>query len=176
MELLDVGVGDGYTIRLVKPDGKVSGVDFDQEVVEEARGRGVLAQFGSAYEIPMPDASFDIITCVEVLEHLDSPMKALREVDRVLRQGGYLVVTTPIPNLRWRAIWWLWTKVGPGKKWEKIPHISELHLGDKPSRDGGLQAMLRELGFEVKGTSKCNYGMVAGLVARKGEIPSSAST
>lgn len=167
LSLLDVGVGDGFTIRLVKPSGEVTGLDLDPVELTAAKEREVTTKEGSVYDIPFPDCSFDIATCFEVLEHLDSPVRALREVDRVLRSQGYLVVSTPVPNLRWRAVWWLWTKLGPGKKWKMIPHVTELHLGEKSSKDGGLLAMLRELDFEVLGTSKCNFGMVAGLIARK---------
>jgi len=167
LRLLDVGVGDGFTIRLVKPSGEVTGLDFDLAELAAAKERGVIAKEGSAYDIPFSDGTFDLTTCFEVLEHLDAPMRALKEINRVLRPNGYLVISTPIPNLRWRTIWWLWTKLGPGKKWEKIPHITELHLGAKSSEAGGLLAMLRELDFEVQGTAKCNFHMVAGLIARK---------
>jgi ubiquinone/menaquinone biosynthesis C-methylase UbiE len=167
LRLLDVGVGDGFTIRLVKPEGEVTGLDFDPAELSAATERGVVAREGSVYQIPFPNESFDIATCFEVLEHLDAPVRALKEIDRVLNPGGYVVVSTPVPNIRWRVIWWLWTKLGPGKKWEKIPHITELHIGDKSTEDGGLLAMLTELGFQVLSTEKCNYGMVAGLIAQK---------
>ncbi len=168
LELLDVGVGDGYTVRLVKPTGKVSGIDSDSEVVEEAKRRGIFAQYGSAYQVPMPDASFDIVTCVEVLEHLDRPEASLKEIVRILRPGGYLMATTPVPSLKWKLLWWFWTKFGPGKRWNKIPHVSDLHMGEHSAEDGGLVAMLNGLGFQVVRSGSCNYGMVAGVLAQKG--------
>ncbi len=174
MELLDVGVGDGYTIRLVKPDGKIAGVDFEADAVAAAAERGISAQDGSAYQIPFPPRSFDLVTCIEVLEHLNQPSDALMEFDRVLRPGGHLVVTTPVPSLRWRLIWWLWTKFGPGKKWEGIPHVSDLHIGSHSPQDGGLVAMLEGVGFDVVKTDTCNYGMVAGLLAVKRPAESAA--
>jgi len=168
LDFLDVGVGDGYTVRLVKPSGEVSGIDFDNEVIEEAKRRGILAQYGSAYEIPMPDASYDIILCAEVLEHLDRPEASLKEIARVLRPGGLLVATTPVPSLKWRLLWWVWTRLGPGKRWSKIPHVSDLHIGEHSAEDGGLEAMLKALGFKIVRTGDCNYWMVAGLLASKG--------
>ena len=167
MDLLDIGVGDGYTIRLLKPSGRVSGVDFDPRAVLSAKERGVDAREGSAYDLPFPSDSFGVVTCIEVLEHLENPQAALDQVSRLLRPGGYFIVTTPVPNLRWKVLWWLWTKFGPGKRWDKIPHITDLHVGGKSSNDGGLVAMLEERGLEVTKTSRCNYGMVAGLTARK---------
>ena len=45
--------------------------------------------------IPEPDASFDAVLCVEVLEHLPDPLKALRELTRLLKPGGIFIVTAP---------------------------------------------------------------------------------
>ena len=46
-------------------------------------------------EMPEPDASFDAIMCVEVFEHLPDPLSALREFSRLLKPGGYLMITAP---------------------------------------------------------------------------------
>jgi ubiquinone/menaquinone biosynthesis C-methylase UbiE len=50
---------------------------------------------GSLYQLPFPDNSLDLITCHMVVEHLDQPLQAFREVARSLRPGGALVVITP---------------------------------------------------------------------------------
>ncbi len=49
--------------------------------------------------VPEPDASFDAIMCVEVLEHIPHPVEALREFSRLLKSGGYLVLTAPFNSL-----------------------------------------------------------------------------
>lgn len=49
--------------------------------------------------IPQPDASFDAVLCVEVLEHLPAPIDALRELARLLRPGGELLLTAPFASL-----------------------------------------------------------------------------
>ena len=46
--------------------------------------------------IPVPDASFDIVLCTEVLEHVPNPIEALREMTRLLRPGGQLLITAPL--------------------------------------------------------------------------------
>ena len=167
MELLDLGVGDGYTIRLIKPTGKIAGLDPDQPSIAEARERGIAAQEGSAYNQPFPSESFGLVTCIEVLEHLSRPEIALAETYRILQPGGYLAITTPIPSARWRMLWWAWTRLGPGKKWQGMPHVIELYTGSKSSAEGDLVAMLGKLGFEVVRTRSCNWDMVAGLLALK---------
>ena len=166
-KLLDVGSGDGYTIRLVKPEGAVLGIDTDPEMAAPARERGVDFREGSAYAIPFPDESFDLITMVEVVEHLDRPVDALTEVGRVLKGGGVAVITTPVPRTSWRIIWWFWTKLGPGKRWETTPHVSDLHMWQGKGASDGLATILQRLGFEIEETSTCNMGYVAGVRARK---------
>lgn len=49
--------------------------------------------------IPRPDASFDAIMCTEVLEHVPDPVAALTELNRLLKPGGYLLITAPFASL-----------------------------------------------------------------------------
>jgi SAM-dependent methyltransferase len=49
--------------------------------------------------IPEPDAAFDAVMCIEVLEHLPDPPRALRELTRLLRPGGVLILTAPFSSL-----------------------------------------------------------------------------
>jgi ubiquinone/menaquinone biosynthesis C-methylase UbiE len=166
-KILDVGTGDGYTIRLIKPEGDVMGIDTDTTMEASAVHRGVAFSVGSAYQVPVPDASFDLVTCIEVVEHLDKPFDALVEVKRILRDGGSAVFTTPVPKLSWRVIWWFWTRLGPGKRWETTPHVSDLHMWEGHGSSLGLAPMLQSLGFAIEATDTCNAGYVAGVRAKK---------
>lgn len=165
LNMLDVGTGDGYTIRLVKPSGGVTGIDTDPSMADLAGSRSVDFRVGSAYKIPFPDSTFDILTCVEVVEHLERPTEALGELKRVTKGGGAIVMTTPVPKLLWRTLWWGWIKLGPGKRWENTPHVSEMRLR---AREGepSLEAALKELGFVVEATDDCHLGMIEGVRAR----------
>ena len=80
MRLLDVGVGDGYTIRLIKPEGEIHGIDIEGSALEQAESRGINVKLGSTHGIPYPDNSLDIVTCIEMLEHLEHPTLALKEI------------------------------------------------------------------------------------------------
>jgi ubiquinone/menaquinone biosynthesis C-methylase UbiE len=49
--------------------------------------------------IPVADGSFDAVMCTEVLEHVPDPVAALKEMNRTLRSGGYLMITVPFASL-----------------------------------------------------------------------------
>jgi ubiquinone/menaquinone biosynthesis C-methylase UbiE len=102
MDLLDVGCGPGtITIDLagrVAP-GTVLGIDRAAEVVAQAdalreRTGAANASFttGDVYALELDDASFDVVHAHQVLQHLQRPVDALRELRRVLRPGGLLAV------------------------------------------------------------------------------------
>ncbi len=167
MRHLDVGVGDGYTIRLLKPTGEVVGIDTDPAMMEGATRRGVEFKSASAYRIPFPDASFDIVTCIEVIEHLEQPYEAVKELGRVLRPGGYVVITSPVPNAAWRLLWWAWTTLGPGKRWRDTPHVADLDVWKGSTGSPGLEEMFRSVGLSIEDMRKCNAGFVAGARALK---------
>lgn len=54
--------------------------------------------------IPQPDASFDAVMCVEVLEHVPRPVAALRELNRLLKRGGVLILTAPFCSLDRKSV------------------------------------------------------------------------
>lgn len=100
--LLDAGAGEGKYRSLCSHLTYVS-QDFAQY---DGQGDGAALQTGQwdqsqldivsdIVSIPRPDASFDAILCVEVLEHLPRPAEALAELARLLKPGGVLVLTAP---------------------------------------------------------------------------------
>jgi len=59
-------------------------------------GYGVIDYLSDILSIPVPDGSFDVILCTEVLEHVAEPIRAVHEFARVLRPGGSLILTAPL--------------------------------------------------------------------------------
>lgn len=96
--VLDVGCGEGFTIRTLKalsPNSTFVGVDTDKKALAYAQERDAPTTYveASIFALPFPDKSFDLILCNEVLEHLDNPGKALRELRRVTKK--YILVSVP---------------------------------------------------------------------------------
>lgn len=86
--LLDVGGGFDGRYRKI-----LSSITRKYLNLEVKKGRNVDI-VATAYRIPKPAASFDLVTLFMVLEHLSEPLLALKECNRVLEKGGFLVLTT----------------------------------------------------------------------------------
>lgn len=100
LEVLDCACGEGYGSRLLRAVARrVDGVDIDPAAVEHARRRyrteGLAFHCASALDLPFPDHRFDAVVSFETLEHLAEHDELLAEFRRVLRPGGFLLVSTP---------------------------------------------------------------------------------
>lgn len=102
--LLDVGCGTGEDVLaladLVAPGGRVLGLDRSATMLEEARRRvgdrpDVGFREGDAADLPLPDADLDGARAERVLLHVDDPAAVVREMLRVVRPGGRVVVAEP---------------------------------------------------------------------------------
>lgn len=115
--VLDIGCGNARDIsRIVECGGQVIGVDISPGMVMAARQElermgvsGITLQVGDATSLDFPDASFDKVLCSEVIEHIPDAAQALREMRRVLRPGGSLVLSTPNKG-SWYGLerYWVW--------------------------------------------------------------------
>jgi 2-polyprenyl-3-methyl-5-hydroxy-6-metoxy-1,4-benzoquinol methylase len=103
-EVLDAGCGTGYgTLILAEAGAKaVTGIDVAQEAVDAASerlgDRGSIVQ-GDLRELPFDDDSFDLVVCLEVIEHVAEGAAVVAEFRRVLRPDGVLLVSSPNPGV-----------------------------------------------------------------------------
>jgi ubiquinone/menaquinone biosynthesis C-methylase UbiE len=104
---LDVGCSGGYLARKLAaaagPGGRVAGVDPSGPAIGYARRRATSAMtftLGTAQELPLPDASFDVVTCTLAMHHVPARRRgdALAEMYRVTRPGGRLLVADFDPS------------------------------------------------------------------------------
>jgi SAM-dependent methyltransferase len=100
--ILDAGCGSGRTMQLLSAYGVASGVELSESAAEVARARGIGdVVIGRLEDLPWPDAHFDLITCLDVIEHTPDDRATLAELLRVCRPGGYLLVTVPAYPRLW---------------------------------------------------------------------------
>ncbi len=103
--LLDAGSGSGYFLDTAMACGwQAYGSEYDPQVVEACRRRGIHMQQGLLNPANYEAGSFDVITSFEVLEHLVDPARELAHFTTLLRPGGVLYLTTPNFNALARHI------------------------------------------------------------------------
>ena len=86
------------------PLGEVTGVELSPNSAQAARARNVGDVVeGSVAELPFADDSFDFAVCLDVIEHLDDDLQTLRELRRVVRPGGRLLITVPAYPSLWSS-------------------------------------------------------------------------
>ncbi len=100
--LLDAGCGSGRTLVELARYGDVAGIDVSPVAVTAARRRGFEdVRLGAVEELPFADESFDVVTCLDVIEHTPDDVRVLRELLRVTRPGGAAIVTVPAHPALW---------------------------------------------------------------------------
>ncbi|MDO9083382.1 MAG: bifunctional 2-polyprenyl-6-hydroxyphenol methylase/3-demethylubiquinol 3-O-methyltransferase UbiG [Humidesulfovibrio sp.] len=146
-KVLDVGCGGGYlSEEFAKLGFEVTGVDPVQESLECARRHAEQADLpiayimGSGERLPFGDASFDIVLCCDVLEHVDAPGPVLAEIARVLRPNGLFCYDTV--NRTFAS--WLGVIKMMGS-WQPEPNVHVWHKFIKPRE---LVATMAENGLE----------------------------
>ncbi len=146
LDILDVGCGAGNMIHHLSQYGRVRGIEVDARPVKIAQARGYDVRQGDATRhIPFEDATFDLVTALDVIEHVDEDIAILCESYRVLKPGGHLLVTTP-------AFQWLWS------------HNDELNAHKRRYTARDLNARLTEAGLHIRRTSY-NFFLVFPLAA-----------
>jgi SAM-dependent methyltransferase len=102
--ILDVGTGTGANLRLLRDLGfaRVVGVDFSAEAIRFCAEKGLgSVQPGDVCALPFADRRFDLVFATDVIEHVEDDLAALREIRRVLRPGGHLLLTVPAFPILW---------------------------------------------------------------------------
>jgi len=102
--VLDVGTGTGvlvpHLLRAVGPTGRIVAVDLSPGMLERARGKGFPSSVSflqaDVQRLPLPDADFERVICNAALPHFEDRAQSMREMVRVLRPGGVLVISHPI--------------------------------------------------------------------------------
>ena len=100
--ILDVGCGTGANLKMLAAYGRAEGVDISTQAVEFCRERGLdSVKLGAIEHLPYESGSFELVTALDVIEHLDDDVAGLREMRRVLRRDGRLLLFVPAFMFLW---------------------------------------------------------------------------
>lgn len=100
--LLDAGCGSGRTLEQLAPLGEVHGIELDPAAAAVAQARAVgEVRIGRLEELPWETDTFDLITCLDVIEHTPDDRFTLSELRRVCKLGGRLLLTVPAYQVLW---------------------------------------------------------------------------
>lgn len=96
--ILDVGAGEGFVLERLRKEkigNKLEGIEYMDEAIELGKKTNPLVKIkkGDIYKLPYKDNTFDVIICTEVLEHLEDPKAALKELKRVTAK--HLILSVP---------------------------------------------------------------------------------
>lgn len=102
-KVLDVGCANGKTLKYIERFGpNAVGIDVVGPLVEKAKKNTRFpVQVADANNIPFKDSSFDIVLCMDMIEHTKTQSKVLSEISRVTKKGGKVVLSTNGPYFKW---------------------------------------------------------------------------
>jgi len=105
VKVLDVGCSEGGFLATLKSNGfDFSGIDVNQSALDLCKNYGCQdnVKYGDALSIPFENETFDVVTLLDIIEHIEDDSKALKESMRVCKAGGMILIFVP-------AHQWLWS-------------------------------------------------------------------
>jgi len=136
--ILDVGCGTGANLLMLSQYGDAEGVDISEDALAFCRERGLAnVKLGAAEKLPYEDGTFDLVTALDVVEHMDDDLAGLREMRRVLRPGGRVLLFVPT----FMFLWGVQDDVSNHRRRYRLPE---------------LQRVLEQAGFEIERTTYAN--------------------
>lgn len=136
--ILDVGCGTGANLLMLSQFGDAEGVDVSEDALAFCHERGLAnVKLGAAEKLPYDDGTFDLVTALDVVEHLDDDLSGLSEMRRVLRPGGRVLLFVPT----FMFLWGVQDDVSNHRRRYRLPE---------------LRRVLEQAGFEVERTTYAN--------------------
>jgi uncharacterized protein (TIRG00374 family) len=133
--ILDIGCGSGVQLRALGLDSPnlMIGMDVNRSALQFAKGKNIPnTEFliADAEQLPFREKTVSRIICAEIIEHLHEPEKMIAESERVLKDEGIIVISTPNERSIWGMYEFLWDVLGRGRNYGethlKFFSVSEL--------------------------------------------------
>jgi SAM-dependent methyltransferase len=138
LEILDVGCGTGLNMKYLERWGSVTGVDPSPASLSFCRERGHSSLVMAPVErLPFADDRFDLVTALDVMEHLDDDLAGFKEIQRVLKPGGRALVLVPAYKFLWSLQ-------------DEVSHHRRRYLGHE------LETVVRESGLAIERLTYAN--------------------
>jgi 2-polyprenyl-3-methyl-5-hydroxy-6-metoxy-1,4-benzoquinol methylase len=143
--ILDLGCGEGHITEAIRKalDGvEIAGLDYSLSAIEYAHTHfpGIAFAVADAYESPYANECFDVVVCNNLWEHVPDPLVLLREIHRLVKPGGHLIISTPS---RYRIGNLLRVLIGKPVAFMSAHHVTEYTVGQ-------VQEQLRYGGFAIQ--------------------------
>jgi len=150
-KVVDIGCGFGDFLKFDKEN--FVGVDINEEALAACKKQGLQVKKASVTKIPFKDETFDGANCQQVIEHLtpDDAFKMMKEMTRVVRKGGLIVISTEMVTTRF---------------WNTFSHV-------KPYPPGAIQKLLKPSGqetFEKIGNLEIENIYYSGMPSKSGVL------
>ena len=160
--VIEVGFGRGELIQNLCKDNFVCGVDIGLKSMTGAREEGFEKDANLIYSdpckerLPWPDDWFDIAYCTETIEHMSSPINAILEIKRVLKDSGMFLVSIPDHDdcFGYDGGQHAWSYPGLGQKKYFTMFMRQLWFGCVKTQEGGLYAFKN---IKNEDSKKFNY-------------------
>lgn len=142
---LDIGCGAGSLMRAAaRADWHVEGTEVASQPVTMLSEEGFDVRLGEVTALPLDLDAYDVVTLIEVIEHVPDPLAILRRVLELLRPGGVLYLTTPhAGGVSGRMLGLGWSTVSPP---EHLQLFSIRGLGDSLKEAGFRASVVRSRG------------------------------
>ncbi|MDH6244018.1 class I SAM-dependent methyltransferase [Mycobacterium sp. OTB74] len=160
---LEVAVGTGLNLDAYPDDVTLTGIDWSEAMLDIARGRAAelnraaTLQQADAHHLPFADDSFDTVVCTFGLCAIPDHKQALREMTRVLRPGGRLILVDHIES-----------SSAPIRLIQRLLEVFTVPLGGEHFRRRPLN-QIRTVGLDIEQAQRFKLGLVERLTAHKTE-------
>jgi ubiquinone/menaquinone biosynthesis C-methylase UbiE len=167
-KILDIGSADGIFTKVILDKSKakeIVGIDVLKSSINWSRihwknNKKMKFKIGDAHKLEFQSNTFDAAFALEVMEHVFKPQIVLKEIKRVLKKGGYVIVLVPSDNTLFKIIWWFVTHFWWARIWQDC-HVQSF------SKRHSLSSELEKAGFKVEVDHKFLLGMLNLVKARK---------
>lgn len=102
LKILNVGAATGYTTSWLREFGEVVSVEYDKDCIDFVRNKvDFEIHHGSILDLQYEDKTYDLVCCFDVIEHVEDDRKAVRELCRVCKSSGTVLLTVPANMNLW---------------------------------------------------------------------------